>query len=92
MYGHFPNRRALASALLLERHDSLFEPGDRLPARESPMQALTTWMHAVVVHAAADRELAMLANGLDDEASELHADCEGMAIISERLVATARES
>ncbi|GAA2208960.1 hypothetical protein GCM10009850_044180 [Nonomuraea monospora] len=49
-------------------------------------------MNAVIEHAATYSGLAdMLMNGLDDEASELHASCLRMTGIGERLLAEARE-
>ncbi|MEU7858537.1 hypothetical protein [Nonomuraea sp. NPDC049141] len=46
-----------------------------------------TWVRAVTEHAATYSGLAaMLAGGLDDEASELHASCLRMADIGERLI------
>jgi AcrR family transcriptional regulator len=93
LYGHFPNRRALVGAVLRERNDALFEFGDRLLARRSSAETLAGWVRAVVEHAATYRGLAaMLADGLDDEASELHASCLRMADIGDRLIANARES
>ncbi|MGC0423324.1 TetR/AcrR family transcriptional regulator [Embleya sp. AB8] len=81
LYGHFPNRRALAAALLRERHAALFEFTGELP----------DWMGAVADHAAAYRGLAtLLMAGLDDEASELHEACERMAAITEELLTAAR--
>ncbi|NUT44052.1 MAG: TetR/AcrR family transcriptional regulator [Thermoactinospora sp.] len=92
LYGHFPNRRALVGALLRDRNERLFQLGDRLLAQRSP-DALATWVHAVTEHAATYGGLAvMLADGLDDDASELHASCLRMADIGEQLVAYARES
>lgn len=50
-------------------------------------------MGAVAVHAAAYRGLAaLLMEGLDDEASELHEACERMAAITETLPASAGEA
>jgi AcrR family transcriptional regulator len=87
LYAHFPNRVALASALLRERHDALFELGEGLPAEAS---ALRSWVRAVVAHAAAYRGLAeMIVRGLSDAASDLHADCDRMARTTEHLVAVA---
>ncbi|MFI7699454.1 hypothetical protein [Nonomuraea sp. NPDC049480] len=70
----------------------MFQLGDRLLAEPGP-DALGTWVRAASEHAAVYSGLAaMLAAGLDDEASELHASCLRMAEIGERLVARARES
>ncbi|MFC0039097.1 TetR/AcrR family transcriptional regulator [Actinomadura rayongensis] len=89
LYGHFPNRRALARALLRERHDALFARGDRL-AEDPPGPALAAWIRAVAEHAAVYGGLAeMLAAGLDDEASELHDDCARMSALTDRLLARA---
>jgi AcrR family transcriptional regulator len=89
LYGHFPNRRALVGALLRERNETLFELGDRLVAHPAP-GALATWVRAVTEHAATYSGLAaLLADGLDDEASELHDACLRMAGLGERLIAHA---
>ncbi|MFD7864619.1 TetR/AcrR family transcriptional regulator [Streptomyces sp. NPDC059783] len=89
LYGHFPTRRALVSALLSDRTRSLLERGQRL-LTEVPPQALIQWVHLVVEHAAAYQGLAaVLADGMDDEASELHASCVRMTETSERLIARA---
>jgi AcrR family transcriptional regulator len=93
LYGHFPNRRALLGALLRDRHDALFELGDQLLTHPSAAEALAIWVRAVVGHAAAYSGLAtLLAGGLDDEASELHAACKRMTVIGDQLVANAREA
>jgi AcrR family transcriptional regulator len=92
LYGHFPTRRALVGAVLRERNEALFAAGERLFESE-PEQALRQWVDLVVEHAATYRGLAtLLAGGIDDEASELHASCERMADIGERLVARAAEA
>ncbi|WNI20562.1 helix-turn-helix domain-containing protein [Streptomyces sp. ITFR-16] len=91
LYGHFPNRRALIGALLRARNQALFENGEALLADSSPTQALVRWVRAVVEHAAAYQGLAaVLADGLDDQESELHASCVRMTDIGDRLVANAR--
>ncbi|MCZ4125369.1 TetR/AcrR family transcriptional regulator [Streptomyces sp. H39-S7] len=93
LYGHFPNRRALCAALLRERHAALFTLGGELPGRVSALDALAQWMGAVAVHAAAYRGLAaLLMEGLDDQASELHEACGRMAAITESLLSAAREA
>jgi AcrR family transcriptional regulator len=93
LYGHFPNRRALAAALLRERHTALFEVADALPGHSPPAEALGTWMRAVAVHAAAYRGLAeMLISGLADDASELHDACARLDATTERLLAEARDA
>lgn len=92
LYGHFPNRRALVGALLRERNETLFEAGEKLFA-EPPVAALRRWVDMVVAHAATYQGLAaLLADGVDDEASELHASCLRMADIGERLVARTIEA
>jgi AcrR family transcriptional regulator len=91
LYGHFPHRRALVGALLRDRNQALFARGEELLAGATAAAALTQWVHAVVEHAAAYQGLAaILAAGLDDEGSELHASCLRMADISDRLIARAR--
>ena len=59
LYAHFPNRLALVSALLRERHDALFGLGRRL-LTDPPAEALAAWVRAVVAHAAAYRGLGAL--------------------------------
>lgn len=91
LYGHFPTRRAFVGALLRERHDALFAAGEELAARPDAGEALAAWVRAVVVHAATYRGLAeMLAGGLDDAGSELHADCLRMTELGDRLVVSAQ--
>ncbi|XVQ12731.1 TetR/AcrR family transcriptional regulator [Spirillospora sp. CA-255316] len=93
LYGHFPNRRALVGALLRERNEALFERGRHLLAGPDPVRALTDWVHAVVEHAAAYQGLAaLLAGGLDDQESELHASCVRMNEISDQLIAGVRSA
>ncbi|GAA3566161.1 TetR/AcrR family transcriptional regulator [Amycolatopsis ultiminotia] len=93
LYGHFPSRAALAAALLRERHDELFARGDSLPGERVALDALTEWMRLVAAHAAAYHGLAeFLGRGLEDENSELHADCTRLAGITERLAGQAREA
>ena len=87
LYSHFPNRRALVGAVLRERNEALFAAGEQLLAAD-PEDALRRWIDLAVAHAASYRGLAaLLADGIDDEASELHASCERMAEIGDRLVA-----
>jgi AcrR family transcriptional regulator len=91
LYGHFPNRRALVSALLKDRNDALFELGSGLLAAPSSGDALKTWMREAARHATAYRGLAdMLAEGIGDEASELHSSCLRMSDFAVRLTARAR--
>ncbi|MET0233256.1 MAG: helix-turn-helix domain-containing protein [Kibdelosporangium sp.] len=86
LYSHFPNRVALIGALLRDRHRELFALGDRLLALPSPAEGLTSWIHAVVKHAATYQGLAgVLVAGLQGEASELHAECERMTSLGEQL-------
>jgi AcrR family transcriptional regulator len=92
LYGHFPNRRALVGAVLRDRNEALFDAGEAL-AGESPEVALRRWVDLVVAHAASYQGLAeLLADGVDDEASELHASCARMADIGERIVSRAIEA
>jgi AcrR family transcriptional regulator len=91
LYAHFPTRRALVGALLRERNERLFELGEELLGRHSAATALTAWVRAVIDHATAYRGLAaMLAAGVDDEASELHRSCVRMAELGDRLITAAR--
>ncbi|MEU3729812.1 helix-turn-helix domain-containing protein [Streptomyces sp. NPDC033538] len=91
LYGHFPNRRTLIGSLLRERNQALFEHGQELLTSPAPTQALIRWVNAVVEHAAAYQGLAaVLADGLDDQESELHASCVRMTDISDQLIVNAR--
>jgi len=93
LYAHFPNRRALVGALLRDRNDALFARGDELASLAEPAPALREWIEAVVAHAATYQGLAeLLADGADDAASELHASCERLTAISDRLLDTARRT
>ena len=93
LYGHFPTRRALVTALLRDRNDELFHLGDRMLAEPSALAALTGWMRAATRHAAAYRGLAaMLADGAANEQSELHESCLRMADFTEKLTARARDA
>lgn len=93
LYAHFPTRRALIGALLHERNETLFERGEELLAAPSAAEALTAWLRAVIDHAGAYQGLAaLLAEGADDQTSELHRSCVRMSGISDRLIARAREA
>ena len=93
LYGHFPTRRALVAALLRDRNQALFALANDLSARLPAAGALNEWTAAAVAHAAAYSGLAtLLAGGIGDETSELHAACAQLAGIGERLVAAAREA
>jgi AcrR family transcriptional regulator len=93
LYGHFPTRRALVSALLQDRNEALFRLGDGLIAAPSPMQALAAWVREATRHAAAYRGLAaMLADSAGNQESELHASCLRMAEFTDKLTARARDA
>ncbi|SER26104.1 TetR/AcrR family transcriptional regulator [Actinokineospora terrae] len=86
LYGHFPTRRALLSALMTERNEAVFAAGDALSA-EPPDRALRTWIQLTVTHAATYSGLAaLLADGTDDASSELHASCVRMTEIGDTLL------
>jgi AcrR family transcriptional regulator len=90
LYGHFPTRLALVSAVLRDRNDALFRLGDSLLAEPSERRALTDWMRAATRHAAAYRGLAsMLASSAGNEGSELHEPCVRMADFTQKLTARA---
>jgi len=92
LYGHFPTRRALVSALLQDRNEALFRLGDELLADPSALRALTSWATEAARHAAAYRGLAaMLADGAGNQESELHASCLRMAEFTEKFTARARD-
>ncbi|MFI6959775.1 TetR/AcrR family transcriptional regulator [Nocardia sp. NPDC050408] len=91
LYAHFPHRRALLSAVLATRNQVLFDAADTLA--KDPGAALVQWVHMVVDHVASYQGLATLvADGVDDAASELHTACLRMTEICERLVADATRS
>jgi AcrR family transcriptional regulator len=93
LYAHFPHRRALMSAVLATRNEALFDAAEALPDAAAPGAALVSWVHAVIDHIASYQGLAtLLADGVDDAASELHAACLRMTEICERLVAQATRS
>ncbi|MEV6324000.1 hypothetical protein AB0M45_22825 [Nocardia sp. NPDC051787] len=87
LYGHFPTRRALIAALLTDRNDALFAEGDRLLESPADADTIKTWIRNVVEHAATYRGLAaVLADSLDDNASELHESCLRLNQIGEQLL------
>jgi AcrR family transcriptional regulator len=91
LYAHFPTRRALIGELLRQRNEELFGRGEELLAYPSAAAALSEWVRAVSEHAAVYQGLAaLLAAGVDDQASELHQSCVRMTGISDRLIARAR--
>ncbi|REE96768.1 TetR/AcrR family transcriptional regulator [Thermomonospora umbrina] len=91
LYAHFPTRRALIGALLHERNETLFAHGEALLTHPSPGLALAEWVRAVIEHATAYQGLAaVLAEGVGDEASELHRSCVRMTDLGDRLLARAR--
>jgi AcrR family transcriptional regulator len=93
LYGHFPTRRALVGALLHDRNDALFQLGDRLLTEPSALRALVDWVREATRHAAAYRGLAsLLADGAENEQSELHESCLRMADFTEWLTARARDA
>jgi AcrR family transcriptional regulator len=93
LYGHFPNRRALVGAVLRERNEELFALAPRLLSESDAEGALREWIAAVAEHAATYGGLAtLLAEGIDDAASELHASCVRMAEIGDLVLANARQA
>lgn len=93
LYSHFSTRRALVCALLRTHNDALFEHGEQLLAQADAREGLVAWIHAVVEHAATYRGLAaLLAEGADDAASELHDSCRRMTRIGDELIDKARRS
>ncbi|WP_217551161.1 TetR/AcrR family transcriptional regulator [Streptomyces sp. GbtcB6] len=57
LYRHFPNRHALMSAVFEDAVNELLARARELRTAPNPCQALLTWLHEVVVHAAAYRGL-----------------------------------
>ena len=68
-------------------------PRRRTAHGPSAAEALTEWVRLVMEHTGAYQGLAaLLAEGADDESSELHRSCVRMTGIGDRLVADAREA
>ncbi|RPE41216.1 TetR family transcriptional regulator [Streptomyces sp. Ag109_O5-1] len=57
LYRHFPNRHALMSAVFEDAVNELLFRARELLTAPDPCQALLTWLHEVVSHAAAYRGL-----------------------------------
>ncbi|MFE3166913.1 TetR/AcrR family transcriptional regulator [Streptomyces sp. NPDC059224] len=57
LYRHFPNRHALMGAVFEDAVDELLSRAGELRSAPEPCRALLTWLHEVVVHAAAYRGL-----------------------------------
>ncbi|MFJ3774212.1 TetR/AcrR family transcriptional regulator [Streptomyces sp. NPDC090075] len=57
LYRHFPNRHALMSAVFEGAVNELLDRARELESASHPCQALLTWLHEVVVHAAEYRGL-----------------------------------
>lgn len=93
LYSHFPNRVALIGALLRDRHRELFDLGERLLDDPSPADGLAAWMRAVVAHAATYQGLAgVFVAGTQGDSPELHAACERMNSLGEKLLDRAAEA
>ncbi|MER5793513.1 helix-turn-helix domain-containing protein [Streptomyces sp. NPDC001980] len=73
LYRHFPNRHALMSAVFEDAVRELLARAHALRTAPDPCQALLTWLHEVVVHAAAYRGLsrALMSASSTDPASAL---------------------
>ena len=98
LYGHFPSRNALITALLRTRHDALFALGESLLAKPGSAEpdaaeALGHWVRTVAEHAATYGGLAdVLTSSLGDEGSEMHTDCARITELTERLTHAARSA
>ncbi|MFF4112407.1 TetR/AcrR family transcriptional regulator [Streptomyces sp. NPDC001714] len=57
LYRHFPTRHALMSAVFEDAVSELLARAHELETAPDPCQALLTWLHELVVHAAAYRGL-----------------------------------
>ncbi|MEU6201474.1 TetR/AcrR family transcriptional regulator [Streptomyces sp. NPDC047061] len=57
LYRHFPTRHALMSAVFEDAVNELLDRARELRTAPDPCRALLTWLHEVVVHAAAYRGL-----------------------------------
>ncbi|GLY73594.1 TetR/AcrR family transcriptional regulator [Actinoallomurus iriomotensis] len=58
LYRHFPSREALLDAVFRDRVQTLCAQAEELLGRESPHDALVTWLRALVVHVTTYRGLA----------------------------------
>ncbi|WP_433734369.1 TetR/AcrR family transcriptional regulator [Nocardia sp. CA-129566] len=58
LYRHFPSREALLDAVFRDRVHTLCAHAEELHGRESPDEALVTWLRALVVHVTTYRGLA----------------------------------
>jgi AcrR family transcriptional regulator len=58
LYRHFPSREALLDAVFRDRVQALCAQSEQLSGRESPDDALITWLQALVVHVTTYRGLA----------------------------------
>ncbi|AZM55488.1 TetR/AcrR family transcriptional regulator [Streptomyces sp. WAC 01529] len=57
LYRHFPARPALLTAVLQDRIDSLCARAEELLAADSPDEALTEWLRALLAHARVNQGL-----------------------------------
>lgn len=93
LYSHFPNRGALIGALLRDRHDDLFERGEQMLNSPSAAEGLTSWIRAVVVHAATYQGLAgVLVASFRGDVPELDEACRRMTWFGEQLTAQAADT
>jgi AcrR family transcriptional regulator len=78
LYRHFPTRDDLLEAVFRDRVEELTVQAEELLDAESPVDALATWLRAVVVHSTTYRGLAatVMATKLDG-GSELTTTCHG---------------
>lgn len=95
LYRHFPTRNALVEALVREDSDALCRHGAELATDGDPVETLTTWLRAVVAHAARFRGLAqsLAAGALAHDHDDPLADCcHAVQATGELLVARVRKA
>ncbi|MEU6432270.1 helix-turn-helix domain-containing protein [Microbispora sp. NPDC046973] len=79
LYRHFPTRASLVEAATRDGLENLVAHAERLAARPDPLDALTEWMRAAVVHFSTFRGLVgILARSMYDEGTPSHAMCAAM--------------
>jgi AcrR family transcriptional regulator len=91
LYRHFPAREVLLEAVLHDELGRLRGEAGELLDHPSPGDAVTTWLEALISHAAAYRGLPeTLLDHFHDEASALAASHRAMAEVGQRLLEQAQ--
>jgi AcrR family transcriptional regulator len=75
LYRHFPNRQALLEAVYREQVDANCARGRELQATQPPAEALTLWLHSLLIHNLTMRGLkeALMAGEISPQTSECKA-------------------